>query len=340
MTQKVLSGVWFSLLAVACFLSWSGLTQVPEPAQCLASGIYHLIRLPDYKDPMHCWRDCFAEPDCHMAVVATPLSGSNQCLLVNCLNQGEHSFPRDLSAQIRVYPKSISDEGQRDSFRKGAYGRADERLYCFLSVKNNSCQSGTLRFFYNGTSFRCESFYSGCESNKKTFETQEACEALCNEKYRCYRPMQYGGCGSHFLKVFYNVTSQRCERFDFSGCGSNGNIFSTVEECERLCGDVKAPPASPPAVDSASTARPATMDSGTTVALPTGAKDRPVTASTVPPKNTGVLSVIVVVFLLSVVVVGCCRKSRRPSSISYKGLFRLVSGVRSASEGCPGAAES
>ncbi|KAF3693415.1 Boophilin-G2 Precursor [Channa argus] len=231
MTKQGLFVIWFSLLV------WPGQAQVPKPEQCLISGIYSLIQLPETKDYMSCWNKCLAEPNCHMAVVTKPVSASSQCLLVNCLNQGNHSIPRDPSTEINVYSKSSMDNEQREFLRERAYQPANERLRCFDSISDSSCRSGLPRFFYNSTSYRCEHFFSGCGSNKNSFETVEGCEALCNEKFRCYRPKKYGGCSARFSKFFYNVTSRRCERFNFSGCGSNGNIFSTAEECEQLCGD-------------------------------------------------------------------------------------------------------
>ena len=111
MTEKSL----FCLLVV-CFLVQPGRAQVPEPAQCLASGTYNLIQLPENKDDKSCCDECFAEAQCHMAVVTKPLSGPRRCLLVNCLNQGPYSFPRDPSAKIHVYPKATIDDGKMDSY--------------------------------------------------------------------------------------------------------------------------------------------------------------------------------------------------------------------------------
>uniref|UniRef100_A0A3Q1HA03 BPTI/Kunitz inhibitor domain-containing protein n=1 Tax=Anabas testudineus TaxID=64144 RepID=A0A3Q1HA03_ANATE len=283
MSEQGLYVVWF------CFLVWPGQAQVPEPAQCLVSGVYSLVQLPDAKDEKSCWDDCFAEPDCHVAVVTKALSGSHRCLLVNCLNQGNYSVPRDPSSEIQVYPKSSISNGRTASYL--VYVATSKRIkvnkihpheskrditlswlfiltvgefgpfHCSDLMNYSSCQSGIPRFFYNGTSYRCERFFSGCGSSRNTFETQEACEALCNEK--CMTPVKQfktfgennglnilkiyilsndkmsGGCNAQFSKFFYNVTSGRCERFVFSGCGSNGNMFSTAVECEALCADVK-----------------------------------------------------------------------------------------------------
>ncbi|XP_044211035.1 papilin-like isoform X6 [Thunnus albacares] len=150
------------------------------------------------------------------------------------------------------------------------YGRADETLHCSEFMNCSSCQSGIPRFFYNRTSYRCERFHAGCGSNRNSFETQEGCEALCNKKFRCYRPMQYGAGSSNISMFFYNMKSQSCERFNFSGYGSNGNIFQTEEECENLCGDIKATTTSRPAVTTAGISPPVTsITADTTAVVPT-----------------------------------------------------------------------
>lgn len=113
MTKTLSFGLWFCLLAV---LVWPGPAPVPGPAQCLVSGMFNLIRLPQCEDAWRCWKDCFEQADCHMAVVVSTLSGSDQCLLLNCLNQSRHSYPRDLREQIMVYPKSTIDDGKTGSY--------------------------------------------------------------------------------------------------------------------------------------------------------------------------------------------------------------------------------
>ncbi|XP_059187071.1 papilin-like [Centropristis striata] len=256
------SGLGFCL----CFLVSPGLTQVPEPAECLVSGVYNLIRLPGNEDAKSCYQHCFDEPKCHMAVVSKPLSGAHQCLLVNCLNQGSYRVVRDPSAEITVYPKSTIDDEQRAFLMKGAYGWADEKLRCSGLMKDSSCDSKSPRFFYNKNTRGCEQVTSGCGSNRNTFDTRGACETFCNERRVCYLPVEYGenpsaghSGGPHIRAepdaetirgkpdanapynfFFHNMSSFRCEGFHFRGSASNGNIFSTVEECESHCGDVKA----------------------------------------------------------------------------------------------------
>ncbi|XP_053177526.1 tissue factor pathway inhibitor-like [Scomber japonicus] len=298
MNQQGLFGFWLYLLSM-CVLVYHGRAQVPEPAQCLLSGTYNLTQQPvEGEDEGKCWRDCYAEPDCHMAVIVLPLRDRKQCLLVNCLNQGRHSYTRDPSTQIRVYPKTTIDNDQRYYYMTDAYERADETLHCSELMSCSSCQSGTHRFFYNRTSYRCESFPSGCGSSRNSFETQEGCEALCNEKFRCYRPVQYGAGSSNMPMFFFNKLSYSCERFNFRGHGSNGNIFHSEEECEKLCGDIKAPTTPPPAV---------TTDTTVTVTTrkPAPRTKKPVVLPvTQPPDNSDWF--IIPGFVVLVVVVAIC----------------------------------
>lgn len=55
----------------------------------------------------------------------------------------------------------------------------------------------------------------------------------------CSAPMEYGDCENNVLSYFYRSDISRCEAFNYSGCGGNGNRFETEEQCERQCGSYK-----------------------------------------------------------------------------------------------------
>ncbi|CAK6984892.1 uncharacterized protein LOC128360007, partial [Scomber scombrus] len=178
--------------------------------------------------------------------------------------------------------------------------------HCSELMSCSSCQSGIHRFFYNRTSYRCERFHSGCGSSRNSFETQEGCEALCNEKFRCYRPVQYGAGSSDMSMFFFNVLSYSCERFNFSGRGSNGNIFHTEEECEKLCGDIKAPTTPQPAVTTVTTVAVTTRKPAATtkkpVVHPAATTKKPVVHPRTPPPDIDLTVFIIVCSILGSIV--------------------------------------
>ncbi|XP_036392486.1 kunitz-type protease inhibitor 2 [Megalops cyprinoides] len=57
---------------------------------------------------------------------------------------------------------------------------------------------------------------------------------------RCRAPMLVGPCRAAFPRFYYDATNQTCNPFIFGGCGSNGNIFTTEEECKSTCDGVTA----------------------------------------------------------------------------------------------------
>jgi hypothetical protein len=52
----------------------------------------------------------------------------------------------------------------------------------------------------------------------------------------CSLPMDKGFCFAIMNKYFFNKEHNRCEKFEYGGCGGNQNRFETVEECVRSCG--------------------------------------------------------------------------------------------------------
>ena len=40
-----------------------------------------------------------------------------------------------------------------------------------------------------------------------------------------------------FPKYFYNAAIKKCDKFDYGGCGGNGNKFDSLNECMDVCGN-------------------------------------------------------------------------------------------------------
>ena len=57
----------------------------------------------------------------------------------------------------------------------------------------------------------------------------------------CSQELQVGTCNDRIRSFFYDIASQRCKRFFYSGCGGNDNRFATRQACQRTCSGVVEP---------------------------------------------------------------------------------------------------
>ncbi|KAJ7305058.1 hypothetical protein JRQ81_010857 [Phrynocephalus forsythii] len=51
----------------------------------------------------------------------------------------------------------------------------------------------------------------------------------------CTLPSYKGPCKEDYIRYFYNSQSQECETFVYGGCLANGNIFVSLDDCEKVC---------------------------------------------------------------------------------------------------------
>ncbi|KAG4069469.1 hypothetical protein HA402_001768 [Bradysia odoriphaga] len=54
--------------------------------------------------------------------------------------------------------------------------------------------------------------------------------ARCAEK-----PILQSLCRARKPRFYYKAETNECLDFFYGGCGANGNIFKTREDCEKLC---------------------------------------------------------------------------------------------------------
>ena len=54
----------------------------------------------------------------------------------------------------------------------------------------------------------------------------------------CSQEPDSGPCEGYFRSFYYDVTTQRCQRFVYGGCGGNSNRFSSRKDCRRTCSGV------------------------------------------------------------------------------------------------------
>ncbi|XP_037499469.1 actinia tenebrosa protease inhibitors [Rhipicephalus sanguineus] len=108
---------------------------------------------------------------------------------------------------------------------------------CELDPDPGICRGMLKQWFYNSTSFRCETFhYGGCLGNANKFDTLVECNKKCRDAVlgvcALAEPKQI--CRAAYRGYRFNALKQRCESYIY--CNKNANHFATVEECEQQCG--------------------------------------------------------------------------------------------------------
>ncbi|XP_072109534.1 tissue factor pathway inhibitor 2 [Mobula birostris] len=122
----------------------------------------------------------------------------------------------------------------------GAATRADGDD-CSLPKDEGPCKAINHRYYYNVATGKCEKFvYGGCKGNENNFLSAIDCTDRCgrtiNKRDICSQPAKPGPCKAYLIRYFYNVKSQKCEKFIYGGCMKNENNFVSENECTAHCG--------------------------------------------------------------------------------------------------------
>jgi hypothetical protein len=106
-------------------------------------------------------------------------------------------------------------------------------------VDTGPCTEEHAAWYFDSNTRACQAFiYGGCGGNANRFESEEQCERHCGsfkDQDVCNVPYVSGPCYGTFQKWYYNPSLGGCQEFVYGGCGGNGNRFSSLEECERIC---------------------------------------------------------------------------------------------------------
>ena len=51
----------------------------------------------------------------------------------------------------------------------------------------------------------------------------------------CKLPYEVGPCKAFVDRWYFDWNSSQCKRFIYGGCEGNGNIFSSFNQCQRIC---------------------------------------------------------------------------------------------------------
>ncbi|XP_018562061.1 papilin [Anoplophora glabripennis] len=134
---------------------------------------------------------------------------------------------------------------------------------CHLPAETGECGNYVDRWYYDTKQKACQQFYyGGCGGNENNFETQQRCQARCEQDYNksqeptsqphpsespqtvteafrtdmCFLPSDPGPCRNGTVRYYYDRSDGVCKSFTFGGCHGNRNNFISVEECLQYCG--------------------------------------------------------------------------------------------------------
>ncbi|XP_076314609.1 uncharacterized protein LOC143226938 [Tachypleus tridentatus] len=114
---------------------------------------------------------------------------------------------------------------------------------CPISQTSNSCHR-----IYRHPSIFCDSRRSFLACRSKPYSFMNAC-VTCLDK-DCQSPPVTGPCEAIIPRYYYDPESHQCKKFNFGGCGGNGNRYETIADCLSACSgrakDCKSPPVSGP----------------------------------------------------------------------------------------------
>jgi len=137
------------------------------------------------------------------------------------------------------------------------FPRQNDKEVCRLEKIHGKCRGFFERFYYNAEKNSCERFiYSGCGANGNNFVSVDDCTSLCLENSLesaeaeekenvndvdeiCASDKDAGECEDQVERFYYELESEECQTFHYSGCGGNKNNFMSQQECLTFCGNVK-----------------------------------------------------------------------------------------------------
>lgn len=112
---------------------------------------------------------------------------------------------------------------------------------CATPEPTDQCRGNFRMYRFNPDKMRCEWFsYGGCGPKDGLYDTLEECKAKCQqfEHDPCVLTIDEGytcQTGAAMQMYGFNSATQKCELFNYKGCGGNGNNFLEKHECWSTC---------------------------------------------------------------------------------------------------------
>lgn len=124
------------------------------------------------------------------------------------------------------------------------HAKLTQEELCSLPKDAGPCRGNYPSYFYNIETQSCESFiFGGCQGNQNRFSGVEDCEIICGTygKDPCSLPVDSGRCQESHDMWYYEIYSDQCLPFAYSGCFGNPNRFASKRDCENRCVQYPAP---------------------------------------------------------------------------------------------------
>ena len=106
------------------------------------------------------------------------------------------------------------------------------------------CRGMKPKWYFDKSSSTCKLFFfGGCQGNDNRFDSLNECSQTCDVDWKeqrkirqvCTQPLVKGDCRAAKRRFYFNVETNRCELFEYSGCDGNDNNFETRNECMLTC---------------------------------------------------------------------------------------------------------
>ncbi|XP_045537794.1 papilin isoform X3 [Papilio machaon] len=111
---------------------------------------------------------------------------------------------------------------------------------CRIPASLEPCGASAAVFYYDETRGTCLPAEFGNCRHPNSYRSEEECERRCGV-FRALDVCRYrldpGPCNeTGIMKVYWDAESGGCQPFAYGGCQGGPNRFSSVDECEEVCG--------------------------------------------------------------------------------------------------------